>query len=142
LPGRNQEGKIGIVKEGTMKKGLMIVALVCLTDFPGCKNILGPDAAKIVIDGPISINMTTYGSPQFQGWVKNTGGKTAYNCLVKFIVYSDAAKKNIIDSASGFPANLGDIAVGARAYFEAVCFKLTDVSQIVAYDTEIAFLEK
>lgn len=125
-----------------MKKGLMLAALVCLAFLSGCKNIFGPDAAKVVIDGPVSINMETYGCPVFQGWVKNTGGKTAYNCLVKFIVYSDAAKKNIIDSASGFPANLGDIAVGARTYFEAVCFKLTAISQIVAYDTEISFLEK
>jgi len=127
-----------------MRRFIVPVAIVYIfLSLAACKSILGPDpAGKIVIDGTVSINMTTYGCPVFMGWAKNTGEKTAYNCLIKFIVYSDTAKKNIIDSASGFPATLGDIAPGARAYFEAVCFKLSDVSQIVAYDTEISWLDR
>jgi hypothetical protein len=127
-----------------MKRLFVLTAIVyMLLSLALCKSIFGPDAAaKIVIDGQLSINLTSYGCPVFQGWVKNTGEKTAYNCMVKVIVYSDSAKRNIIDSGSGFPANLGDITPGTRAYFEAVCFNLSAVSQVIAYDTDITWLER
>lgn len=125
-------------------KRVFVALAVCLCFISSsCKSIFGPDpAGNIIIDGVLSINMTSYGCPVFMGWVKNTGDKTAYNCKVTIIVYSDTAKKNIIDSASGFPANLADIAPGQRAYFEAVCFDLDAVAQIVAYDTEISWLDR
>ena len=111
--------------------------------FISCKSIFGPDEkANIVIDGTLSINMTSYGCPVFEGFVKNIGEKTGYNCEVKIICYSDQSKKNIIDTALGFPATLGDIKPGERKYFDAVCFKLNAISQIVAYDTEISWLDR
>ncbi len=119
---------------------LGLFALIALAS--SCDSLLGPGKAEIVLDGQMSINMTSYDRPVFMGWVKNQGKNTGYNCLVKIIVYSDSTKKNIIESASGFPGNLGDIAPGQRAYFEAVCFNLSSVSQIVAYDTEITWLDK
>ena len=124
-----------------LSKGFFLIIIVMLLLLISCE-ALGPSKANIVIDGILSINMTSYGCPIFEGFVKNIGKGTGYNCQVTIIVYSDAAKKIIIDSALGFPANLGDIAPGARAFFDAVCFKLNSIAQIVAYDTEISWLDK
>lgn len=106
-----------------------------------CESILGNDKAEIVLDGQPSILVKSYGSPYFVGWVKNTGKKAGYNCSIKFTIYSDQAKKSIIDTATGYPASLGDIPPGTRASFEAICFALDGIDQIVAYDYEIDWLE-
>jgi hypothetical protein len=125
---------------GTMRK--LFVVIVCVFFMVGCKDIFGPSKANIVIDGTLSINLTTYNCPIFQGWVKNIGEKTAYNCKVEIIVYSDTAKQHIIDTALGFPATLADIPAGTRVYFDAVCFNLNSIAQIIAYDTQITWLER
>jgi TRAP-type C4-dicarboxylate transport system permease large subunit len=125
-------------------KRILVALAVCLClAFPSCKGIFTPDEkGNIVIDGALSINMTSYGRPEFDGFVKNTGNKTSYNCKVTIIVYSDTAKRNIIDTALGFPATLGDIKPGERKFFDAVCFSLNAVAQIVAYETEISWLDR
>lgn len=120
----------------------VVIFFLLILSGVGCKSILGPDKGKLVIDGSITITMTDYGRPMFQGYVKNTGESTVYNSKVEISVYSDAAKTTIIDTANGFPADLGDIPAGVRAYFEAVCFDLTDPAQIVAYTTQITWLDK
>jgi hypothetical protein len=99
-------------------------------------------AANIVLDGDLVICMTSYDCPKFEGYVKNTGDGVGYNCEVDIRVYSDTSKTTIIDTASGFPANLGNIDPGQRAWFDAVCFELDSISQIVAYDVNITWLNR
>jgi hypothetical protein len=59
------------------------------------------------------------------GYVRNTGPVTGYNCGIDFRAYSDASRTTIIDTAHGFPPDLGDIGSGQRAYYEAIFFNLT-----------------
>lgn len=101
-----------------------------------------PSGAKFIFDGNISRTMTSYGRPQFEGFLKNVGTKTGWNIMITFIAFSDAAKTTIIDTALGFPASLADIAPGQRAYFDAVFFDLTSHTQIVAWDAEFSYLQR
>jgi hypothetical protein len=80
--------------------------------------------------------MTSYDRPQFEGYVKNTGNNTGYNCIVEIKCYSDPNKITIIDTANGFPSDLGDINPGQRAYFDAVAFNCTSHNQIKSYDVK------
>jgi hypothetical protein len=98
--------------------------------------------ANIVLDGDLSRTMTSYGCPQFEGYVKNTGNNTAYNCMVEIKCYSDTNKVTIIDTANGFPSDLGDINPVQRAYFDAVAFKCTSHNQIKSYDVKITWLDR
>jgi len=98
--------------------------------------------AAIVLDGSLSRTYTSYGTPQFTGYVKNTGTGTGYNCMVDIACYSDTNKVTIIDNAHGFPADLGDIGVGQRARFEAVAFECSSHSQILSYSVDITWLDK
>jgi len=86
--------------------------------------------------------MTDYGCPQFEGYVKNIGNNTGYNCMVEIACFSDTAKTTIIDTAKGFPADLGDIAPGIRAYFEAVAFDCKSHNQIKGTTVKITWLDR
>jgi len=100
------------------------------------------EVAVLVLDGEPVKRMTSYGCPQFTGYVKNTGPVTAYNAMIQFRAYSDVNRTTIIDTASGFPADLGDIGSGQRAYFEATFFKLNSWDQIKSWDYQITWLNK
>lgn len=99
-------------------------------------------AAIIVLDGNLVRSMTSYDCPQFEGFVKNTGNATGWNCMVTITCYSDLAKTTIIDTAHGFPADLGDIPVGVRAYFRAVAFDCDSHNEIPAIDVKIEWLNR
>jgi len=73
-------------------------------------------------------SMTSYNCPQILGTIKNISDKTIYNVGIDFFAYNSA--NTIIDTASGFPANLGNIPAGTSATFDAIFFKLTAWSQI------------
>lgn len=64
---------------------------------------------------------TSYDRPKITGEVRNDGNLTGYNVMIEFQAYKG---NTIIDTASGFPADLGDIRVGFSAVFEAVFFNL------------------
>jgi len=101
-----------------------------------------PKLANIVLDGKLTKTMTSYHCPQFEGYVKNIGNNTGYNCMVSIACFSDAAKTTIIDTANGFPADLGDIAPGIRAYFEAVAFDCKSHDQIKGTTVKITWLDR
>jgi hypothetical protein len=108
-----------------------------------CKNPFAPEPkANLVIDGALQRTYASYGCPRFEGYVKNIGDNTAYNCMVTITCYSDTLKTTIIDTAKGFPADLGDIAPGQRAYFSAAAFNCISHEQIKAYDTKIEWLDR
>jgi len=96
--------------------------------------------AIFVLDGNLKKNYTSYGSPRFEGYVKNVGNATGYNVMVEITCYSDENKTTIIDSAKGFPADLGNIGPGKRAYFDAIAFDCNSHSEIKAIDIEITWL--
>ena len=98
--------------------------------------------ANMILVSDISRTMTSYGCPVFLGYVQNIGTATGYNCMVTITCYSDAAKTTIIDTAHGFPANLGDIPPGVMAYFDAVAFNCTSHDQIPAYAVKIEWLTR
>jgi hypothetical protein len=98
------------------------------------------EIAVIVLDGTPKKSMTSYGCPQFSGYVKNVGAVIGYNCMIEFRAYSDPNRTTIIDTASGFPADLGNIEPGQRAYYEAVFFKLTSWNQVKSWDYRISWL--
>ena len=98
------------------------------------------EIAVLVLDGSPKKKMTTFDCPYFDGYVKNIGQVTGYNCMIEFHAYSDTERHTIIDTASGFPANLGNIAPGQRAHFEAIFFDLTSWDQIKSWDYEITWL--
>jgi hypothetical protein len=131
-----------------MKKGFLVLGILLIIFLAESCNETpetpSPPAKKanIVLDGDLQRTMTSYGCPQFEGYAKNTGNNTAYNCMVEIKCYSDTTKITIIDTASGFPSDLGDINPGQRAYFNAVAFKCNSHSQIVAYDVKITWLDR
>ena len=82
---------------------------------------------------------TTYGTPRFEGYVKNVGTDTGYNVKVAIVCYSDLLI-TIIDVAYAFPADLGNIAPGQRAYFEAIAFNCSSHDDIKSYEVTITWL--
>lgn len=123
-----------------MRTKILLAGLLCLL-LVSCK-ALEKKVAEIVLDGQLQRTYTDFNSPQFEGHVKNIGTGTGYNCGVTITCYSDTGKTNIIDTANGFPANLGDIAPGQRAYFDAVAFACESHDDILAYDVSIDWLDR
>lgn len=123
-----------------MKTKILLLGLLCLFLFQ-CKEA-AEEVAQIVLDGTLQRTYTDYGSPQFEGYVKNIGTGTGYNCGVEIACYSDTGKTTIIDTAKGFPADLGDIPPGVRAYFNAVAFDCNSHDDIKAYDVKIDWLDR
>jgi len=128
-----------------MKTKYLILLMLCLFLFSCESSTTSPPpepAANMVLDGDFVKSMTSYDCPQFSGYVKNIGTATGYNCMIEIHAFSDSNKITIIDTAKGFPADLGDIAVGQRAYFEAVFFNLTSLGQIVSDAYKITWLDR
>lgn len=132
-----------LTKGREMKKQIFLLAMICLAflSFSSC-DALAEKVAMLILDGGWTTSLTSYGSPQFVGYVKNTGNGTAYNASIEITCYSDTAKTTIIDTATGFPANLGDIPPGARAYFEAISFNTNSHEDIKATDYTIDWLDR
>lgn len=96
-----------------MRTKIFALGLVCLF-LIACNSPFAPEikTANIVLDGTLQRTYTSYGSPQFEGYVKNIGNGTGYNCMVEIQCFSDPNKTTIIDTAKGFPADLGNIDPG------------------------------
>jgi hypothetical protein len=100
------------------------------------------EVAVIVLDGTPKKTMTSYDCPMLTGYVRNNGTVTGYNCGIEFRAYSDSNYTTIIDTAHGFPADLGDIGPGQRAYYEAVFFNLKSWDQVKSMDYKITWLNR
>jgi hypothetical protein len=121
---------------------MLLFSISCNSPTAPSAPYVPPKKANIVLDGNLIKTMTDYGCPQFEGYVKNIGDNTGYNCMVEIACFSDANKTTIIDTAVGFPADLGDIAPGIRAYFEAVAFDCTSHDQIKGTTVKITWLDR
>jgi hypothetical protein len=128
-----------IMKKLFFKNRTIGLLLILLISAAAC---VETDTGILAFDGDITIAMASDGHPAFQGYVKNTGNATVYNVEVIFIVYTSAADSTVLDRATAFPGELGDIAPDERISFEAVCANLTTVSQIVAYTKNITWLTR
>ena len=133
-----------------MKAKILALGLVCFFIFAHCNSPASPDIeeavakpeANIVLDGALNGGYMGYDMWGFTGYVKNIGNGTGYNCMVDITCYSDASKTTIIDNAHGFPADLGDIAPGIRAYFEAIAFNATSMADITYTSVKITWLNR
>ena len=123
-----------------MKTKTIICILLCLL-LSSC-DLFQEKVAEMILDGPLQPTYTSYGTPRFEGYVKNIGTGTGYNCGIEITCYSDTAKTTIIDTANGFPANLGNINPGQRAYFEAIAFNVNCHCDIKATDYSITWLDR
>lgn len=85
-------------------------------------------------------DMTSYNCPVINGTVRNDGNKTGWNVMISWSAYN--ANNTIIDTASGFPANLGDIPPGVSALFSAVFFNLSNWSQISKLTWTMTWLDR
>ena len=94
--------------------------------------------ASFTMVPPPICGYTGYGCCKLTGIVKNVGQATGYNVGVEFQAYN--AYNIIIDTAYGFPADLGNIPVGVSATFEAIFFELYDWTLIAKYEYEITWL--
>ena len=126
-----------------------VLVFLCLSLFlsiPGCNKKLptSPDipdtptreASFILVSS--TQGYTSYGCCEITGTVKNVGQATGYNVMIEFQAYN--ANNTIIDTASGFPADLGNIPVGVSATFDAVFFELYNWNVIAKTTYEITWL--
>jgi hypothetical protein len=133
-----------------MKRFFVLAVIVCLALISAaCKSPSSSSPpepiikkANVVIDGDITKTMTSYDCPEFDGYVKNTGNNTAYNCEVEIKCYSDSNQTTIIDTADGFPSDLGDIEAGQRAIFKAIAFNCDSWDQIQSCSVKISWLDR
>ena len=130
----------------------MLLYFLCLSLFlsiPGCKEKLptSPDIPDFDPTPTLVANFSlvsstqsyaSYGCCRIEGTVKNVGTATGYNVMIEYQAYN--ANNTIIDTAHGFPADLGNIPVGVSATFEAVFFELYSWSAIAKVTYEITWL--
>ncbi|NQT79218.1 MAG: hypothetical protein HQ555_02345 [Candidatus Aminicenantes bacterium] len=133
-----------------MRAKILLLGLICLFIFSFCKSPADPEIeeiikpkANIVLDGELNggyhVSSNLWG---FTGYVKNNGNGTGYNCMVEIQCFSDSNKTTIIDTAFGFPADLGDIGPGIRAYFEAIAFNAKSMQDITFTSVKITWLDR
>jgi len=87
-----------------------------------------------------STGYRSYGSCFISGIVRNSGNGTGYNVMITFQAYN--ASNVIIDTAHGFPADLGDIPAGVSAAFEAIFFDTYDWNIIAKVEYVIEWLNR
>jgi len=114
-----------------MKIKVLILGLIFLVLIACDKGIENPYSLKlkanIVLDGALNegyIGDWTTSTWGFAGYVKNIGNGIGFDCVVELQRFSDPNKTTLIDTAYGFPANMGVIAPGQRVRFEAAAVEL------------------
>ena len=134
-----------------MRAKILALGLACLFIFAYCESPVSPEPpeikpkAYIVLDGALNGGYTTFlGQPALgvNGYVKNTGNGTGYDCVVEIKCFSDSSKTTIIDTAYGFPANLGNIDPGQRAFFEAIAFEAESMQDITYTSVDITWKDR
>ena len=124
----------------------MLLVFLCLSLFlsiPYCKKKLPTSPDIPIREADFLLVSSTQGYASFgcceiTGIVKNVGNATGYNVMIEFQAYN--ASNVIVDTASGFPADLGNIPVGVSASFEAIFFELYSWSLVSKTTYEITWL--
>ncbi len=110
-----------------------------------CKSPFMPELPKlnanIVLDGTLNRTYNYYGSPQFEGYVKNIGNRAGYMCKVEIQCFYGLNK---VDIAIGYPGNWENIYPGQRVYFKAIiyAFDCNSHEDIKSYNIEITWLNE
>jgi len=127
------------------KTALFFLCIFLFLSIPGCKKKLptSPDIPDITRAASFTLVESTqgyasYGCCEITGIVKNVGNATGYNVGIEYQAYN--ASNVIIDTANGFPADLGNIPVGVSATFEAIFFDLYNWSLVAKTTYEITWL--
>ena len=97
--------------------------------------------ADLQVVGNIKKKMKSYGSPYFEGQVKNFGDNTAWNASITIYCYGDTGQSLLIDTAWDYLADGNDIRPGERVTFEAICFDLSSHNEIKSRRIELDWLE-
>ena len=130
-----------------MKKSTITILMLCILLFPYCgkKNPTTPDIPSYIPDPEASFILESstqgydeFGNCEITGTIKNVGKATGFNVMIEFQAYN--ASDTIIDTANGFPADLGKIPVGISATFEASFFDTHSWSLIAKTTYEITWL--
>lgn len=133
-----------------MRIKIFTLSLICLLVFAYCESPADPKIeevikprlkANIVLDGEL-VRGYSYWGLGFTGYVKNIGNGTGYNCMVEIQCFSDSSETTIIDTAKGFPADLGDIKPDQRARFEAIAFEAKVMENIRYRSIKITWLDR
>lgn len=118
-----------------MKKKMILLGLVLsmLVVFPQCSSL----KSKLVL-ATFNKMFTTYNAPMIRGTVKNEGSKSVCNVKVAFTARN--ASNTIVDTANGFPADLGDIPGKTEASFDAIFFDMDDWQQATKITYQISWI--
>ena len=84
--------------------------------------------------------MTSFNRPSLTITIKNTGGDTGYNVSCDANALDSTGK--ILDTASAYFANLGNIEVQQSAIDEAVFYKLTSHNDYASLDYDCSWLTR
>jgi len=87
------------------------------------QNPMLEDADIVLLEDTVALGRKRNKSYFLTGLVKNIGNYTAWNVMVTFTALGD--NDVFLDTASGFPAALGDIPPDSTAAFEAIFFDIT-----------------
>ncbi len=98
------------------------------------------EGRAVIVLASSSNGMTSYHCPKIDGIVRNDGNLTGWNVMISFQALN--AGNTILDTAHGFPADLGDIKPGQSAVFEAIFFNLYSWSQIDHVQYTIDWLDR
>lgn len=112
----------------------------CGGDSPTSPSSPTPGDDVILVDSAFTWYYKSYDSVAYAGKVKNVSSTTVYNVKIVVYAYSDEARTNIIGTASGFPADLENIAPGQTADFEAIFFDIKNGGLIKTNSYEITWL--
>lgn len=133
-----------------MRKSTITILMLCIFLFSYCdkKSPTTPDIPSYIPPPPTPTasfslvsstqGYTSYGCCRITGTIKNVGDATGYNVMIEYQAYN--ASNVIIDTAHGFPADLGNIPVGVSATFEAVFFDVSSWNSIAKTTYEITWL--
>jgi hypothetical protein len=100
-----------------MRRSLLQLSFVAFSSLLLGACVTETDDANVIIDGELTYDYTDWDAPQITGAVKNVGNTNVFNCSVEFKAY---VGKTIVDVATGYPADLGDIGPDESANFDAV----------------------
>ena len=95
--------------------------------------------AEIELYGGLTKGYTSYDRPYVGGTVINNGDETGYNTKVTIHAYRG---NTIVDTAYGYPANLGDIPEGVTATFEAVFYYIESHDDYDRLEIDIDYLTR
>jgi hypothetical protein len=121
-----------------MRKAAVLFLLLALVACGGGGDDSLPQTTFSIVN--VEKTMTTFNRPSLMITIKNTGGDTGYNVSCDAHALDSTGK--IIDTASAYFANLGNIEVAQSAIDEAVFFNLASHNDYASIDYDCTWLTR